>query len=127
MAACPSHIIAVRKKGYQELCLLRRDIYHLPYWLRQGTWPYLDQTLSCCLEAGSELSGNCPDDQSVIIANDGDLCGLFPEEFKMVSVFTSNPQLREISRLLVSLLLEEGEVEGHREEELVTYLKPRKV
>lgn len=48
----------------------------------------------------------------------------FPEEFKMLSVFTSNPQLREIGRLLVSLLLEEGEVEGHREEELVTYLKP---
>lgn len=61
------------------------------------------------------------------IANDGDLCGLLPEEFKVISVFTSNPQLREIGRLLVSLLLEEGEVEGHREEELVTYLKPRKI
>ena len=45
------------------------------------------------------------------IANDGDLCGLLPEEFKVISVSTSNPQLREIGRLLVSLLLEEGEVE----------------
>ena len=78
---------------------------------------------------GSRLrvSGNCPDDHSVIIGNDGDLCGLFPEAFKVISVFTSNPRLREIGRLLVSLLLEEVEVEGHREEELVTYLKPRKI
>ena len=40
----------------------------------------------------------------------------------MIPVFIPNPQLREIGRLLVSLLLEE--VEGHREGELVTYLKP---
>ena len=78
---------------------------------------------------GSRLrvSGNCPEHHSVSIADDGDLCGLLPEEFKVISVFTSNPQLREIGRLLVSLLLEEGEVEGHREEELVTYLKPQKI
>lgn len=53
--------------------------------------------------------------------NNGDSGGLFPEEFKVVSVFIANPLLKERGRLLVPLLLKE--VEGHKGGELVMYLK----
>lgn len=53
--------------------------------------------------------------------NNGDSGELFPEELNVVLVFIANPLLREMSRLLVPLLLKE--MEGHKGGELVLYLK----
>lgn len=58
------------------------------------------------------ISRNSLDDYNIII-HDGNSCGLFPKEFKVISVFIPNPQLSGIGRLVVSLLLEE--VKGHRD------------